>query len=96
MKYCPKCQVEVDSKTANCPYCKEPLIIRPTPGKPNEAAENIKGINEFIVFASLVVPFLGFILYFTWKEKKTYQAKFYLGIGIVSIICYVVMFIILY
>lgn len=96
MKYCPKCQIEVDEKTANCPHCNKPLIIRTNPGNPNEAAENVKGINEFVVFASLIIPFLGFILYYVWKEKKPYQSKFYLGIGIVSLICYTIMIIILY
>lgn len=65
--FCNSCGKEIDDKAQVCVHCGAP--VKPEANQVTEGSGFGWGILGFII------PIVGFVLYFVWKEKKPKSAK---------------------
>ena len=85
MAYCKKCGAEIDDQAVICPKCG----VQQTP-----EVEDKGGFLWGLL--GCCIPLVGLILYLVWKETKPKTSKA-AGIGaLVSVICLVIYYIVIF
>ncbi len=81
--YCPKCGTEIQADAKFCRNCGEPLATSSVTNIYQNISENSGNyaekrndgpVNIGFIILSLLIPLVGFILYFTWKREQPQKA----------------------
>ena len=90
MKNCEYCNAEIKDESKFCPYCgntindsdeeKEVVVTEVvdnnTDNKPYiNTAPGIEGKTIALAVLSFIIPIVGFLLFFSWKNTKPRDAK---------------------
>ena len=82
---CEHCQSLIDTIEVNCPYCGKPVKNKPVQ---RTYSNSIHTEDEHSIGYGLLgffFPYIGFFLYFIWKNELPKRAKS-VGIGVATVI----------
>lgn len=71
---CPNCQKGIDNDSNFCEYCGTRLNLVPVNNTPKVNDEESK-LGCWFSTLSLLIPLVGFILYFKFKDSEIKKAK---------------------
>lgn len=89
MAYCKKCGMEIDDRSSTCPHCG---AAQNAPAAP-QGTDNGGFLWGLLGFC---IPLVGLILFLVWKDTKPRTSKA-AGMGaLVSVICGVVFYVLMF
>lgn len=80
--YCPNCGKAIPDNSKWCQYCGQGTKVNTSIGSVNSNTNPVNSIQEdkpkiFLNIISVLIPFVGWILWFAQKETKPQSAKMY-------------------
>lgn len=102
MAYCTNCGTELENGANKCPFCGLPQTPTPTPTSTNtiytsDSNSKNEDTGGFLYgFIGCCIPIVGLILFLVWKDTQPKNAKA-AGIGaLISVICIVVFYVLVF
>lgn len=95
--YCPKCGVLNSEDAKFCKDCGNPLsslsIKNTTHYEEHKSLENQtnESVGAAYIVLSLLIPLIGFILYFSWKKEQPQKANSLLPWAFVGIVVNIIL-----